>query len=109
MVEYCLENYPETRNSDIKLTNKIWIEFYPEYVHTREGKYCVDLVDLYELPKEDRVKRWRAKYQNEKGIYLPDDPEVRRKREITEEKWRKYLGYNPEMRAVLVDHSPSLV
>lgn len=99
MVEYCLVNFPDTRNSDIKLTNKIWIEFYPEYIKRENNRYCVDLLDLYLLPKEDTVKRIRANF-NAKGKYLPDDPEIRRQRQISEEQWRLSLGYNPELRTV---------
>lgn len=57
-------------------------------------------MDLYELPKEDNVKRIRATIQNQKNQFLPTDEVIRKKRQIKEEEWRKYLGYNPELRTV---------
>jgi len=102
MVEYCLEKYPDTRNSDIKLTNSIWFEFYRDELIEVDGELAVKLLHLYKLPKEDNVKRWRAKFQNEKGLYPPTDPEVLRKRQRQEEKMRDELGYNPELRKVLI-------
>ena len=95
MVEYCLKEFPETRNSDIKLTNTIWWNFYKNYLKfDEENNLMVRLVDIYHLPKEDNVKRLRAKFQNELHLYLPDDPEVRRQRKIKEEQWRLYLNFN---------------
>lgn len=96
-VLFCLEKYPETRNSDIKLTNAIWIEFYAYRIRKVDGEWVVRLIDLYELPTEDNVKRVRAVVQNEEHKYLPTSEEVRRKRKIKEEEWRRYLGYNPEL------------
>jgi hypothetical protein len=103
MVEHCLQKYPDTRNSDIKLTNSIWFEFYKDALIEVDGELAVKLLHLYKLPKEDAVKRWRAKFQNEKKLYLPTDIEVLKKRQGMEEKWRDKLGYNPELRQVLTN------
>jgi len=95
---YCLEKYPETRNSDTKLTNAIWLEFYKDKLFsTADGNAAIKLIDLYNLPTQDDVKRIRAKIQNEKHLFLPTSIEIRKKRKIKEEDWRKYLGYNPEL------------
>jgi hypothetical protein len=103
-VLYCLENYPDSRNSDIKLTNYIWVKFYNQYLTLdSSNNYTVKLIDLYHLPKEDNVKRYRAKIQNEKKLFLPTDPEILKKRQVMEEKWRKEIGYNPELRQVLTN------
>ena len=93
-IEYCLEKYPETRNSDVKLTNSIWVEYYRDRLKTIDGKAYVALVDLYDMPREDNVKRIRAKIQNEENRFLPTTLEVVRQRKINEEIWRNKLGYN---------------
>ena len=93
-VLYCLEKYPETRNSDIKLTNAIWLKYYSEKIfYNSDNDFCVKLTDLYNLPREDNVKRCRAKIQNEEGQYLPTTLEVVKKRRINEEAWRTAMGY----------------
>lgn len=95
-----LEKCPETRDSDIKLLNWIWLNYYADCISKNEqGEYVVRLIDLYRLPREDAVKRWRAKF-NEQGKYLPTDKEVLRKRRLNEENWRSSLGYSPELRKV---------
>lgn len=95
MVEERLQNDEETRNSDIKLTISVWRKYYPNYVlDTSQGdKSGIFLDALFILPREDNVKRIRAKIQNEEKKYLPTDPEVRKKRKISEEEWYDYLGY----------------
>ncbi len=95
MVEDRLKNLEETRNSDIKLTIAIWIKYYPDYVlDTSQGEKSGIFLDaLFILPREDNIKRIRAKVQNEEKKYLPTDPIVRAKRKISEEEWYSYLGY----------------
>ena len=93
-VEHCLEKYPDTRNSDIALTIAVWHEYYNNNILNIDGELLVKLKDLYELPREDNIKRIRAKFQNEKKQYLPTDPIVRKKRRILEDEWRSNLGYN---------------
>jgi hypothetical protein len=99
-VEHCLREIPDTRNSDIKLTNAVWVTFYQGRLRQVDGHWTVRLVDIYDLPHEDNVKRIRAKIQNEKKLYLPTSETVRKQRKINEEDWRKSLGYNPELRTV---------
>ncbi len=83
-VEHCLQNYPETRNSDITLMIKVWKEFYG--VSDR-----ILTEDLYGLPREDNVKRIRA-YFNSKGLYYPTNEKVIRKRCIKENEWRQAIN-----------------
>lgn len=90
MVEKCLEKYPETRDSDITLTLKIWKEFYGI-------SGVINVNQLYDLPREDNIKRWRAYIQNEEGRYLPTMWEVARKRGINREVWERALGYVPKL------------
>ncbi|WP_457635822.1 hypothetical protein [Persephonella sp.] len=92
-VEKILKEFPETRNSDISLTIQIWRTFYPEFLETDKlGRELVCLDALFELPREDIVKRYRAKF-NEEGLYLPTDEEVLRQRHLKEKQFRKELGY----------------
>jgi len=91
-IKYCLQKYPETRNSDVKLTNSIWVEYYNKYLIRDEcGNLAVKLIDLYELPRQDDVRRIRAKIQNEEGLLLPTSLEVVKQRRINENKWRAYM------------------
>ena len=88
-VLFCLENYPQTRNCDISLTIKIWEVYHQDKINNGS----VSLSDLYDLPREDNVKRYRAKIQNVEKLFLPTDPEVIKKRNIKEDEWREELGY----------------
>lgn len=96
MVEQVLADNPkyngvEARNSDVALMILVWQRWYgvsdkPDgIVHVRR---------LFDLPREDNVKRVRAKIQNEEHKYLPTNPDVLIKRGILEEYWSDALGYN---------------
>ena len=78
MVEQILRENPkyqgiEARNSDIALLIIIWQRWYGVSdlpngtIHVRR---------LLDLPREDNVKRVRAKIQNEEHKYLPTNPDV---------------------------------
>ena len=96
-----LEKYPETRNSDIKLTNAIWFEYYKEFlVALPNGEAGVSLLNIYELPHQDNIKRLRAHIQNKKKMFLPTSLEVAKQRKWLEEDWRSHLGYCPELRTI---------
>jgi hypothetical protein len=95
-VRYILENNIESRNSDITLMIEVWKKFYG----VQEN---IDLYQLYDLPREDNIKRIRAKFQNEDGLYLPTTWEVAKRRGIEENKWRVFMGYPPIQKALLVD------
>jgi len=83
-VEYCLREIPETRNSDITLTLAVWKEFHGVTGYINVGK-------LYDLPREDNVKRVRAKFQNELKMFLPTVWEVAKKRGIKREEWEEFI------------------
>jgi hypothetical protein len=91
-VETILATYPETRNSDIQLMIQLWMNYYPQLLN---GRY-VFLDNLFDLPREDNIKRIRAKIQNEQRVYLPTSVDVCIERFKLSKKWRKYLGYNTE-------------
>jgi len=97
-VKYCLDKYPETRNSDIKLFNSIIVEFpiYNKYLHKNEdGTFkkplAINLLDLYEIPKQEDIARIRRKF-NEKGFYLATDPNVIDGRKKRETQWRNRMS-----------------
>ena len=86
-VEQTLKTQPDTRNSDITLMIAIWKKYYGV------GEY-VELKKLYDLPREDNIKRIRAKFCEEKKEWAyPTSLEVARKRGIKENEWRLFLGY----------------
>lgn len=87
-VEHCLTTYPETRNSDITLMLKIWQLFYPELVTATD----VPFNSLYQLPREDNVKRVRAAF-NSKGLFYPTSWEVAKARDINRDEWQVAMGY----------------
>ena len=153
-VEAVLKDYPQSRDSDVWLTLKIWSLYYPTLIsrggflmnfrdHIAEtlgkralvkpdnfgfaewelyksqtqvwknmldefdntllkGGYVaqveekivpvamVELKNIMDLPREDNVKRIRAKFQNEEKKYLPTTLEVARQRKISEEEWRAW-------------------
>jgi hypothetical protein len=90
-IEFCLKNFPETRNSDIELTIRIWETYYPQRIHTsKTGVEVIKVRDLFDLPREDNVKRIRAKF-NELGKYLPTSEKVAKQRGIEEGEWRKEM------------------
>lgn len=98
-VENCLKNYPETRNSDIKLTICIWYEY-----GNITSKFPIgSLKELQNLMLEnvhqDNVKRIRAKF-NEEGKYWPTDPLVAKNRRLLEKGWKIDLGYNTQESAI---------
>lgn len=94
MVERVLKDVPESRNSDITLTEEIWKRYFKSRLKLRNEDQLlyVSLKDIHELPREDHVKRIRAKF-NEKKMYMPTDPEVIKRRRHAEKSWRKDLGY----------------
>ena len=84
-VAYILRKYPDARNSDFVLT-WLWLQIFPK-------------VDTPKLPYEtvrdlcgslETVRRARQKL-NEKGEYLPTDPEVLKKRRRKEKHMRKAI------------------
>lgn len=94
MVEACLRNIPETRNSDVTLMIAVWKRYYPSRIHQSEisGQERIYLKDLYDLPREDNIKRVRAQFNSE-GKYYPTDWKVAKVRGLKEDEWRVALGY----------------
>jgi hypothetical protein len=70
MVEYILEKYPQTRESDKALEITVWTMFYG--VHN-----LVDLIKK-EVPPSSTIRRWRRRF-NQWGKYLPPEGVQRRR------------------------------
>lgn len=90
-IKQVLQTYEEARNDDLWLTCKLWTIYHQRVIERdHENKAFVYLRDISSLPREDHIKRIRAKLQNEQGLYLPTDPETIKKRSKHENKWKKW-------------------
>ena len=107
MVLTVLRDFPKARDSDTWLTLKLWTIFYPQLIKSEtfiakdlNGEQVqvtdksVRLLDIMSLPREDNIKRLRAKIQNEELKFLPTTWEVAKQRRIEESVWRNYVNYN---------------
>jgi|2_EtaG_2_1085320.scaffolds.fasta_scaffold181921_1 hypothetical protein len=97
-VRSVLRRHPETRNSDVALTIKLWEELYPNKLKYREAdqRNYVALEDMFILPREDQVSRARRKIQSPKQVggeelYPPTSMEVAKARCMNMDKWRKEM------------------
>lgn len=91
-VQNILRDVPATRDSDITLMIELWRRHYPSSLLTgSSGKQAVLLDKLYDLPREDNIKRLRAHIQNVEKLYLPTKPSVAKQRKIKEEEWLDYM------------------
>lgn len=104
-VKAVLRDSLESRNSDLTLTIEVWKRFYLNSTINSEGKGIM-FNELYNVPREDNIKRIRAKFSEEalKRIdngnlkydeiyYLPTDEKVAEQRQINSAIWQKALGY----------------
>lgn len=99
-VEDCLFRFPASRDSDIVLTQMIWINHWGQYVHLDGGAYWIKLEDLDIVPTQDDIKRWRAKVQNDEERFVPTKWEVAKARKMKEEVWKRALGYSVDSEKV---------
>lgn len=91
MVEAFLRDYEDLRNCDVKLQMALLKHKFPHaFKQSVDGNEYVAIWALSRIT-QDNVKRIRAKIQNEDGLYLPSDPEVRKHRKIKEEQWNQWL------------------
>lgn len=92
-VEKILQLYPKARDCDITLMILIWEIFYPNRIikSTNGQDKAINIKSLYILPREDHIKRYRAKFQNDELKYLPTTFEVAKKRRISEIAWRSNI------------------
>lgn len=91
-----LADNEKARNSDIALMIGIWEKYHFTRLKKREadGKVYVALSDLYDLPREDHIKRIRAKIQNEEKRFLPTSEKVAKQRKLNMGEWYKWAKLN---------------
>lgn len=97
-VRYCLTKYQDARNSDKKLINSIYYEYYNDKLFkSDDNQWAIKLVDMYELPNPAFIIRWRQKFNNE-GMFMPTDENVLKARRLEEVKWHEELSpSNPSL------------
>lgn len=100
MVEAVLCTVPESRNSDITLTIEVWKSYCSDVLmyHPETNEPYVSLARLFDLPREDHIKRIRAKIQNVERRYLPTKVEILIERAKLSDEWKQFLGYTPYWR-----------
>jgi hypothetical protein len=67
-VAWILNNFPDTRNSDVELYKRFWRELESEYL---DGDY-VHLDNLFDLTRPTSLTRARAKLQNDYLLFQAD-------------------------------------
>lgn len=93
-VRYCLKEFPETRNSDERLTIVLWSKFHPDLLdRSFMGRAVVPIENVMKLPSQDKIKRIRANIQNKHKLYPPTIWEVAEQRDWAQAAWKEVLGY----------------
>ena len=85
-----LEKYPETRNSDGKLTAYYWYEFEKELLDLKDGEWIAHLKNLSRLTSESKLGRIRRKIQNEEGRFWPTVESIAKKRKLNMVEWKQW-------------------
>lgn len=96
-VRYVLSHHPETRDSDSKLTIKVWQVFHRKSLLVGPGgddDLAVHLTEVLKLPSQSSIVRIRARIQNVEGEFPPTNWEVARARKMQRMFWEEALGYN---------------
>lgn len=91
-IRHILARYEETRNDDVRLQVQLIDTFgSPADILWRpDFKDSMIRISALRTFREDHVKRVRAKIQNDDGDFLPTDPDIRKKRQISEDEWSEY-------------------
>ena len=84
-ITYLLWSEPDTRNSDIWLSIRLYKLFYPDYIDND----TIKLDYFFKLPKMYDIQRTRAEVQNTEGLF-PAKDEVRQKRVKRESEFYSY-------------------
>lgn len=97
MVEKTLKKHEYTRDDDTDLLLKIWELYFAitpkSSAYVWDDVYIIPVKTFKQLPNKDDVKRIRARY-NQLWYYISKDPEVRRKRRMSEDAYKSFLSYN---------------
>jgi hypothetical protein len=86
-VRECLEENPETRNSDRSLAIAVLQKFY-------DIGETMTMQQFFDVPNFEGIARCRRKFQ-EAGFYPPTDRKIALERGWLQEDWQKAMGYNP--------------
>jgi hypothetical protein len=90
-VDYCLDRFPETRNSDIDLFARLCENFYPPFEHAIYN--WRDLAGaMHSVPSLDHIARVRRKVIQENRYlkYLPTDKGIALHRGYSQKVWNEY-------------------
>lgn len=94
-VEFILSTVPESRNSDITLTIELWKHYHKSTLRiSPDGEYMIFVRSLWDLHREDHVKRYRAQIQNVELRYLQTDISILVERAKLSADWQRRLGYS---------------
>lgn len=85
---HVFEKDPRTRGNDRLLMTVYYEEFFP---HEFENGFMKPNA-LTRMTNPDDIVRLRAIIQNTMGIFLPKDPETRKKRRQSAEQWKKWTS-----------------
>lgn len=91
IVRQLLKDEPDCRNDDKLLMLRVFQKFLNQ---AENGKVILTLDNISEIPSAETIIRTRAKIQNDEGVYLPTDPDVRRRRGISEQVYREWAQTN---------------
>jgi len=102
-VAWLLNNFPETRNSDITLQIKYWSHFEPDVFNGS----LLDVNDLYKLTRLTSIVRARATIQNTYKLFLADEAIREYRGVLQKEEKEKVKQENlfPKTYAVYADES----
>lgn len=92
-VESILQEFPETRDSDLLLMVKIWETFYKDYimVSSKTGAKAIDLSNLSRVPQEEDIRKARNYIQKVEMRFLPKSAKIAKKRRIDMTLWRQKM------------------
>ncbi len=83
-----LSRYPDARNNDFYL-QLLWLKTFGGI----KALPFIEWPKIKELSgRLESVRRMRQKVQNEMGLYPPTDPEILKRRQERQERFRQLLG-----------------
>lgn len=88
-MEYILQHYPSTRDSDQELITMVWWYYHRQNIIQSEGKWFINMSTIRELEKPESITRCRRKFQEE-GQYIASK-EIRKQRGKFEEDMRQSM------------------
>jgi hypothetical protein len=102
-VAWLLNNYPNTRDSDITLQVKYWQRFDPEHF---DGA-GISILDYYRLPKLTSIARARATIQNKLKLFQASEEVRKRRKQLQDDEHANAIKKRTNFRrhAVFIDES----